>query len=344
MNHVAGEEQRSSGSQLYRNAGVDTTKADRLVDWLSLSSNGQESNIGDFSACYTPDFSGMEEPVLVSSTDGIGTKLLLAIDRDSYAGLGYDLVGMCVNDLYTLGAKPLFFLDYFACGALDSAVFKQILGSIKAALASCNTALVGGETAELPGIYKPEHFDLAGFVVGVLDRQHKLGAQRVRSGSHLMAFPSSGFHSNGFSLLRQWIDQGQIPNESLEYLLTPTRIYSSIPKIYQEMGHSGLQAIAHITGGGLQQNLSRVIPDHLLASIDFERIKIPAQMAITIKAAGHEPRALLDVFNLGVGMVCVVSEDQRAKFEDLCKKFDQPSYKIGRIKQRQDHPTNVVVN
>ena len=214
----------------YHESGVDTHKAAKLVDWMK-SDLPRESQgafgktlggLGGFAACFQPDFSSLEEPVIVSCTDGIGTKLLLGLQSNHLKGLGQDLVGMCLNDLYTIGATPLFFLDYFATGVLQQDQFKQVMSGLKDALKQTACPLVGGETAELPGLYEKGHFDMAGFVVGVCDKANLRNLTLVKENDVLIALPSSGFHSNGYSLIRKWVKENDELNqpEILEYLLS----------------------------------------------------------------------------------------------------------------------------
>ena len=195
----------SEEKNLYREAGVNISQGDALVSWLQEDKSENKHSLGDvvsgiggFSALFRPNFSGMKDPLIVSGTDGVGTKVLLGIETDKLEGLGIDLVSMCVNDLYTIGAQPLFFLDYYATGVLDENQFKRILTGIKRGLKQCNTMLLGGETAELPGLYQKGHFDLAGFIVGVVDGEKRIHPGLVTEGDVIISFASSGFHSNGY--------------------------------------------------------------------------------------------------------------------------------------------------
>ena len=241
-------------NDLYKQAGVDVSKGDELVNWLGKENPDRE--LKDFSASYEPNFSGYKKPLLVSSTDGVGTKLLLALEQDKLESLGYDLVAMCINDLYTSGAKPLFFLDYYATSNLDSSQFKRVLTSIKNALAEAECSLLGGETAELPGLYHHNHFDLAGFVVGVVDKEKRMSPSATREGDALYALPSSGFHSNGYSLLRKFLKEKPklVNNELITRLLLPTRIYWEVPKFLQSLAQKSAMQL-HITGSGISGNL-----------------------------------------------------------------------------------------
>ncbi len=336
---------QSNLNALYKKAGVDVEKGDAMVDWLregdqqSGQAGAVVSGIGGFAAMFRPDFSGMKDPLLVSSTDGVGTKLLLGIQHNRLAGLGVDLVAMCINDLYTVGAKPMFFLDYYATGALDEGQFKTVLGGIRSGLNQAKCTLLGGETAELPGLYGKKHFDLAGFVVGAVDGEKVLGPDRVQSGDVLYAFPSSGFHSNGYSLIRSWLDQGKQPPspQLIDHLLIPTKIYSEVPKILDALGTRVIHSLAHITGGGISGNLPRVIPRQFSSEIVWSSIKRPVWMDELFSANGATARGLEAVFNCGVGMIAAIAKDGAKEFEDACKEFGTATYQIGQLTERHDN-------
>ena len=302
-----------SKSSLYQESGVDVAKGDALVDWLKAGESDAHSpygrtvdGIGGFSALFRPNFKSMKDPLLVSGTDGVGTKVLLGLEYDRLEGLGIDLVAMCVNDMYTIGATPLFFLDYYATGSLDDKQFKRILTGIRQGLAPCRAALLGGETAELPGLYAKGHFDLAGFVVGVVDNEKRLGAHLVREGDVLLAFASSGFHSNGYSLVRKWFDKLKPDQTLIEQVLEPTRIYHQIPGLMEQLGYGTLHAMAHITGGGISGNLVRVIPDGLSCEISRDKIPTPSWMTELYKRHGASFAQVESVFNMGAGMIAAI--------------------------------------
>ncbi len=334
-----------SKSKEYEKAGVSVERGDELATWLGQETKTKATNplgkvvagIGDFAALFQPDFSSFTKPLLVSSTDGVGTKLLLALENEKLDTIGIDLVAMCVNDLYCCGAQPLFFLDYFATGKLDTAQFKQVLLGIKSGLDRCQTALVGGETAEMPGLYQKGHFDLAGFVVGVVDAPKRLGAHLVKKGDSLLALESSGFHSNGFSLIRKWL--GDKPGQGEKFrskLLEPTRIYSFLPQILKELPWGSIHAMANITGGGLSGNLCRIMPENLQADILQSSLKTQAWMADFLRQNGaSNPLDYEGVFNLGVGMVISVSDDFKDEITEKISKFC-PCYEIGRVVDREE--------
>ena len=330
---------------LYKESGVDVDKGDRLVDWLLA--DGQEkgakragrygqvvSGIGGFAGLFRPNFSGMDDPILVSGTDGVGTKVLLGIETGELKGLGQDLVAMCVNDLYTIGARPLFFLDYYATGALNEDQFKAVLKGIKEACAMSQAALLGGETAEMPGLYEKGHFDLAGFVVGVVDGKKAMGPDRVQVGDHLYGLTSSGFHSNGFSLIRRWVEtmKPKPSQELLQRLMTPTKIYSEIPALVDILGPARFHALANITGGGISGNLPRVMPAGTIAEIKAASLPTPAWMTEFIVTNGTTPLAQEAVFNLGVGMIAIVAADAAADFEAEAQRQKLDVKSIGVVK------------
>jgi phosphoribosylformylglycinamidine cyclo-ligase len=322
----------------YLGSGVDTAKGDALVDWLRADHKSFTSpfglgrvmdGIGGFAGLFSLNLNRMSKPALVASTDGVGTKLLLGLQTNRIEHLGQDLVAMCVNDLYTLGALPLFFLDYYATGGLDSDQFKSILGSIKSSCQHCQMALLGGETAEMPGLYAPKHFDLAGFVVGVVDEDRRLGAHRSKVGDVLIAFKSTGFHSNGFSLIRKWLSERPRP-DLVDKLLTPTKLYSTIPELIQRQGDA-LHALANITGGGISGNLPRVLANDVRAEIAFKALPMDSWMRDFITSNGVDERDVEEVFNLGVGMIAVVDAQNTAGFLADAKELGLEPSVLGKL-------------
>ncbi len=322
---------------LYKESGVDVEKGDALVDWLqesgSVGTGGGEvvSGIGGFAALFRPDFRGMKDPLLVTGTDGVGTKVLLAIEANDLEGLGFDLVAMCVNDLYTVGGRPLFFLDYYATGILDEQQFKAVLKGIRAALRQCDTALLGGETAELPGLYEKGHFDLAGFVVGVVDGAKRLKPESVKVGDVLVAFESSGFHSNGYSLLRKWLKEKKPSAERLKDCLKPTRIYHELPEILRRLPEGSLHALANITGGGISGNLPRVLPSGVTAVIDPKKLPTPPWMQEIFRDHGASFESVEGVFNMGAGMIAAVDAPAAEMLVKACKDLGLHAVAIGTI-------------
>jgi phosphoribosylformylglycinamidine cyclo-ligase len=338
----------------YKAAGVDVDQGDALADWLA-SDKGHaqfvhprglgrvDSGIGGFAGIFSTQFSKFKSPQLVASTDGVGTKLLLGLQQDRISGLGQDLVAMCVNDLYTVGAAPLFFLDYFATGALSSEQFKKILQSIKESCQTCDMALLGGETAEMPGLYAKGHFDLAGFVVGVVDADDKLGPDKTKAGDVLVAFESTGFHSNGYSLIRKWLQERPelLTTELVDFLLTPTRLYPEVLTLKAELG-TGFHALANITGGGISGNLPRVIHDDLVAVIDRGQVFTPEWINQFIKQFVKDKWAVESVFNLGVGMISVVDASVADRFIEMSSQLGLKANKIGSLEARGSEKAPVI--
>jgi len=286
----------------YRDAGVDLVAA-----------RAHTANIAGFVRGGVTGFAGglvlpsMREGVLLACTDGVGTKLLLAREAGRLDGLGQDLVAMCVNDLICAGARPLGFLDYLAVGKLDPAEARRIVGTIATACASIDCALLGGETAELPGLYQPGHFDLAGFAVGVVERDQMLGPERVQAGDVVFGIPSSGVHANGFSLVRALLADGALDCPA-ETLLTPTRLYvREVLGLLQAA--VPLHAVAHITGGGLPENLPRALPDGLEAVLDPSTWDLPAALAAIVASGRVSTHDAWETFNMGIGLCLVAPGD-----------------------------------
>lgn len=284
----------------YRDSGVDLDAARRHTEAIAGMVAGGQTG---FAAAH-PIPPGMREPMLVTCTDGIGTKLLLAQELGRIGGLGQDLVAMCVNDLACTGARPLVFLDYLAVGRLDTGQAAELVGSVAAACAAVGCALAGGETAEMPGLYAPGHFDLAGFACGVVERTEMLGAHRVAEGDAIVGIPSSGLHSNGYSLVRALVAAGALAPDP-DLLLEPTRLYTRDVETLVGAG-IGVRAAAHITGGGLPENLPRALPEGLGAElIDGSWEPNPAMRAVLDSGRVAEDEAW-STFNMGLGL-CVVT-------------------------------------
>jgi len=333
----------------YQSAGVDVHKGDALVEWLQSGPTPSVkypkahsphvfgkavAGIGGFAGLFRPDFRKMKDPLLIASTDGVGTKLLLGIQHNALSGLGHDLVAMCVNDLYTVGGTPLFFLDYFATGQLDTKQFKAVLASIKSACMYCSTPLLGGETAEMPGLYDKGHFDLAGFVIGVVDGKCALGPERVREGDRLYAISSSGFHSNGYSLIRKWLESRKKPATAslIKKIMAPTRIYREIPALVDKLGIKSFHALANITGGGISGNLPRVIPNGMVCEIETRALPTPKWMRDFIVESGADFEEVEHVFNFGAGMIAVIGARAASSFEQASKKASLSVNHIGYVR------------
>jgi len=305
----------------YRDAGVDIDAGNALVEAIGplaarTRRQGVLGGIGGFGGLFDLKACGFKDPVLVAATDGVGTKLKLAIETGIHAGIGVDLVAMNVNDIVVQGAEPLFFLDYFATGKLDLGVAETVIGSVAMGCKEAGAALIGGETAEMPGLYAPGDYDLAGFAVGAVERKALLPRKDLIVGDLIIGLPSSGVHANGFSLVRRivertglgWRDAAPFaPGLKLgEALLTPTRIY--VRQLLETIrGTHAVKAIAHITGGGLTDNVPRVLPDGLAAEIDLDAIPLAPVFAWLQAESGLDDDEMLRTFNCGIGMVVVVS-------------------------------------
>ena len=334
----------------YEDSGVDIELADRMIrSWapqISRTSNtGQiESPFGFGGLFEIP--SGYSSPVLVSSTDGVGTKLKIAFELNSHDTVGIDLVAMCINDIIVYGAQPLYFLDYIATGQLDELVMNQVIHGIVEGCEIAGAALIGGETAEMPGMYASGEYDLAGFAVGIVEKSKIINADRVAVGDVLIGIESTGIHSNGFSLVRKLIEDHQIPLtidiDGLplgEVLLKPTRIYAqSVRKIVRS---GSIHALAHITGGGIPGNIERVMPSGLCARL--ERQSWPSQ-PIFDWIQNHSllsDEEMMKTFNCGIGMIAVVPRQVEAEIRSELDAIDVPSYSIGEVAESNESQTQI---
>ncbi len=318
-------------SSTYKSAGVDKEEGYKTVDKIksAVSSTHNErvlNNLGSFGAFY--DIGGYKNPVLVSGTDGVGTKLKIALDTKNYSSIGIDCFAMCANDIVCHGAKPLFFLDYLACGKLDADVASEIVLGMVEACKDNECSLIGGETAEMPGMYQVGDYDVAGFCVGIVEKDEIIDGSLIKEGDQILALPSSGFHSNGFSLVRKVFTDYNEEFEGkplYETLLTPTRLYyQDIRRLREELS---LHGIAHITGGGLYENVPRIIPQGLCAAIKESDIKVPSIMLELEKRGNVERNEMHGTFNMGVGMVVVLDQHSAEKAISLIPE----AYIIGEI-------------
>lgn len=334
----------------YRDAGVDIEAADRLVDRIKpLAASTRTKlvidDVGGFAGlCKLPN--DIDDPVLVSGTDGVGTKLRLALETGQHDTVGIDLVAMCVNDVITTGARPLFFLDYFATGKLDVEQAQAVIGGIAEGCRQAGCALLGGETAELPGFYKEGDYDLAGFSVGVVSRSRIIDGTRVREGDVLIGIASSGLHSNGYSLARKALVDGAdglplvAPVHGYEaplgeVLMTPTRIYASL--VEQILPHSP-GALCHITGGGLPGNLPRVLPKGLGVVIERGAWDPPPIFGLIQQRGGVADDEMFATFNMGIGFVVIVGADRAAPLLDKLRAAGEKCWTIGRVEQVPEGP------
>lgn len=319
----------------YRQAGVDIETQDRLIASLGRKIEG----IGGFGGLFPLDLQDHREPCLVASTDGIGTKLLVALEAGRLTTVGIDLVAMVVNDLVCCGARPLFFLDYYATGQLRSDQWEAVLEGIVEGCRQADCRLLGGETAEMPGLYAPDHFDLAGFGVGIVDRSKVIDGSRIRPGSVLLGLSSSGLHSNGYSLVRRiLLEQRKMTLDScLEgeqedlatVLLRPTRIYTrAILELCAKVDVFGL---AHITGGGLPDNIRRVLPEGTAVEIDSNAWTVPNVFVQLAQLGPVERDEMFHTFNMGIGLVAIVPADQVERALTLCRKEGEVACVIGQV-------------
>lgn len=326
----------------YAQAGVDIDAGNALVDRIKPAAAasarpGTMAGLGGFGALFDLKAAGYTDPILVAATDGVGTKLKIAIDTGVVDTIGQDLVAMCVNDLVCQGAEPLFFLDYFATGKLDVDQAARIVEGIAAACTASGCALVGGETAEMPGLYKGGDFDLAGFAVGAMERGADLPAG-VAAGDVLLGLASDGVHSNGFSLVRKVADHAGLGWDAPcpfgagtlgAALLTPTRLY--VRPVLAAIRAGGVQGLAHITGGGLTENLPRVFPEGLGATVDLSAWTLPPVFAWLRAAGGIDGAEMLKTFNCGIGMVLVVAPDRAGALADLLTQAGETVVRLGHV-------------
>ena len=338
-----GESSQNSSEQSlsYRDAGVDIDAGNELVERIKPSikrthRDGCVGSIGGFGGLFELPLDRYKNPMLVSGTDGVGTKLKLAIELQQYDTIGIDLVAMCANDIAVLGAEALFFLDYYATGKLTLEIAESVIAGIAEGCVQAGCALIGGETAEMPGIYQQGDFDLAGFCVGIVDKNNIIDGQNVQPGHNLIAIASSGPHSNGYSLIRKVIEVSKVDLQQDcagtalgKALLEPTRIYTK--NLLELSQKQNLQAIAHITGGGLIDNIPRVLPDNCTAEIDQNSWEIPAVFEWLQQAGNIEQLEMYRTFNCGIGMVLVVEEAITEDCISLLNQLGETSWKLGRI-------------
>ena len=338
-----------SYSESYKAAGVDVTAGYRAVELIKrhvarTQTPGVLGGLGGFGGLFAPDLAGMKEPVLVSGADGVGTKLRVAQLMDRHGSVGVDLVAMCANDILCAGAKPLFFLDYIATGKVVPERIEQIVKGIAEGCVQAGCALLGGETAEHPGTMHPQDYDLAGFCVGVVDKSKLLTGAGIQAGDALIALPSSGVHSNGFSLIRKVFDvEGgslgtfypELGKTLGEELLTPTKIYLSPVMSMLEADDVELKALAHITGGGFQENIPRILPEGMGAAVYTEKVlaKAPPIFGLIAETGGIPQLDMFGTFNMGVGICAVVPGSDLHAALDLLAATGTEAYIMGEVKQ-----------
>lgn len=332
-------------SNAYRDAGVDIDAGDALVERIRphikrTHRTGIMSDIGGFGALFDLKSCGYSDPVLVSSTDGVGTKLRIAIDTGRHDTIGQDLVAMCVNDLIVQGAEPLFFLDYFACGKLDVAVAERVIAGIAKACADAGCALIGGETAEMPGHYETEDYDLAGFTVGAVERDRIITGATIQPGDVVLGLASSGPHSNGYSLIRKILADQNLnftspapfePSRSLaDILLEPTRLYIR-PLLDALRAGIRIKGLAHITGGGLLENIPRVLPDGMAVTLSADRWPLPPVFQWLAQKGGLSAVELARTLNCGIGMVAIVAPEDSAPLTRALEQSGETIFTIGTV-------------
>ena len=339
----------SSHSEAYAAAGVDITAGYRAVELMKshiarTMTAGVASDIGGFGGFFALDTAGMEQPVLVSGTDGVGTKIRIAQLLDKHDTIGIDCVAMCVNDIICCGAKPLFFLDYIACGKNYPEKIAAIVAGVAEGCVQAGCALIGGETAEHPGMMAEDDYDLAGFSVGVVDKKKIIDHSAMTAGNVILALPSNGVHSNGFSLVRRVFNVERadlrVPVEALggkglgETLLTPTKIY--VKPILALLEEVAVRGISHITGGGFYENIPRSIPDGLCAKIERSAVRVLPIFDLLAKTGNIPERDMFNTFNMGVGMSVVVPKDQADRALAILKEQGEDAYILGEIVQGEE--------
>jgi phosphoribosylformylglycinamidine cyclo-ligase len=330
----------------YAKAGVDIAAGNALVKAIAplakaTARAGADAALGGFGAFFDLKAAGYRDPLLVAANDGVGTKLKLAIDCGRHDGVGIDLVAMCANDLIVQGAEPLFFLDYFATAKLDTGVAEQVIAGIAEGCRQAGCALIGGETAEMPGMYAKGDYDLAGFCVGAVERGEALTGEQVKAGDMILGLASSGVHSNGFSLVRRlaadkgWkLDRPALFDQEtilIEALLEPTRIY--VKSLLPAIRSGRIAALAHITGGGLLENIPRVLPRELHALVDADAWRQPRLMAFLQAQGNIEPEEIARTFNCGIGMVLIVDPDEAAALRHDLEASGETVFAIGRVEE-----------
>ena len=337
---------KNSKSESYAQAGVDITAGYRAVELMKkhiarTRNEGCLDDVGGFGGCFGLNLFGMEEPVLVSGTDGCGTKVKLAILMDRHDTIGIDAVAMCVNDIICCGARPLFFLDYIACGKNYPEKIAEIVSGVAEGCVQSGAALIGGETAEHPGLMPAEDYDLAGFAVGIVDKKKILDNKRMAAGDVVIALASSGVHSNGFSLVRKVFDIDNnnpalyIPRDELggrtvaEALLTPTKIY--VKSILALLSEVDVKGISHITGGGFYENIPRMLPRGLTAKIDRSAVKVLPIFELIMNEGNIPERDMFNTYNMGVGMSVVVPASEVERALSILTACGEDAYVIGKI-------------
>lgn len=332
----------------YSSAGVDTEEGQRAVNLMKehvrgTFTPGVLTDIGGFGGLFKPDLTGMKEPILVSGTDGVGTKLKIAFLMDKHDTIGEDCVAMCVNDILCQGAQPMFFLDYVATGKLKAESIAEIVKGVAEGCKKAGCALIGGETAEMPGFYSDGEYDVAGFTVGIVDQSKLITGKEIEPGDMIIGLPSSGIHSNGYSLVRKLFFEvkgmtSETPIEALgktlgEELLTPTKIY--VKPVLALLKEVDVKGIVHITGGGFDENIPRILPEGVNASIQLDSWKMPPIFSVIQEMGNISTEEMYKTFNMGIGMMLVVKAEEVNKTLEVLKGQGEEAYLIGEITQGQ---------
>ncbi|MDD4124918.1 MAG: phosphoribosylformylglycinamidine cyclo-ligase [Eubacteriales bacterium] len=343
-----------SYSDSYKNAGVDITAGYKAVELMKTHIKrtvvpGMISDIGGFGGLFTPDISSVKEPVLVSGTDGVGTKLKLAFLMDKHDTVGIDCVAMCVNDIICCGAKPLFFLDYLALGKNVPEQVASVVGGVAEGCVRAGCGLIGGETAEMPGFYPVGEYDLAGFAVGIVDKSKIIDNSAMKAGDVVIGLPSSGVHSNGFSLIRKVFDieNGTLTKPLAEYdgktlgevLLTPTEIY--VKPVLALNNEVKIKGISHITGGGFYENIPRCLKKGITVRISRKALRIPPIFGLIATAGDISDRDMFNTYNMGIGMTVIVGSEDADKAINILKQNGVDAYVIGELKDGEE---GVIIN
>jgi len=321
-------------SLTYKDSGVDIIKGNKLIEKIkpiakSTSRPGVLAGLGGFGAMFEIPLDSYDNPILVSGTDGVGTKLMVAEMLNKHDTIGIDLVAMCVNDLIVQGAEPLFFLDYYATGSLNPELATAVITGIGKGCIESGCALIGGETAEMPDMYQGEDYDLAGFCVGIVEKNNIIDGSRVSDGDHMIALGSSGPHSNGYSLIRKIMEKSKPSSNQLDSLIEPTKIY--VKSILSLINKLPVNAISHITGGGLLENLPRVLPSHLAAKIDSTSWELPEIFQWLQTEGNIDITEMYRVLNCGVGMVVVVPKDTSQPSIEHLNMLGEKAWLIGEV-------------
>ena len=321
-------------SLTYKDSGVDITKGNQLIEKIkpiakSTLRPGVLGGLGGFGAMFEIPLEKYKNPVLISGTDGVGTKLKVAEMLKKHDTIGIDLVAMCVNDLIVQGAEPLFFLDYYATGSLNPEIATSVIEGIGEGCRQSGCSLIGGETAEMPGMYNGEEYDLAGFCVGIVDKNQVIDGSKVNEGDHIVALGSSGPHSNGYSLIRKVLEKSTPSAEQLNSLIEPTRIY--VKSILSLANTLPVHAISHITGGGLLENIPRVLPDHLSAKLNSNSWSQPEIFKWLQKKGNIDSHEMYRVLNCGVGMVVIISKESSSQAIEHLSACGENAWLIGEV-------------